>query len=289
MNRLRPWLVFRKQLRLAQSRSYQSIRRFNLKQNLKEDSDYSVILPTEPFVFGVSHIQPRSVPDHIVKPPYARGIPVPTEVNPLQESGKIELGGEAELKIREAALLAKKVREFAGTQVKVRLRFSNNYCQCRNWFSIQVGSTTNAVDAAVHDFIISHSAYPSPLLYSGFPRSCCTRYAIYLWNQLWNVEHWTFISVNNIIAHGIPDEFVRSYLFFQRTRFCLTSYTYLPVGHLKTVISSMLMLLSSWMDTTVTRHKHFLSETSWVLIYMDFMSPYGSFLGRTSLAENLSK
>lgn len=114
MNRLRHWSVFRKQLRLAQSRSYQSIRKFNSKQK----EDYSVILPTEPFVFGVSHIQPRFVPDHIVKPPYACGIQVET---PLQESGKIQLGGEAELKIREAASLAKKVREFAGTQVKVRL------------------------------------------------------------------------------------------------------------------------------------------------------------------------
>ena len=53
-----------------------------------------------------------------MKPPYACGIQVET---PLQESGKIQLGGGAELKIREAASLAKKVREFAGTQVKVRL------------------------------------------------------------------------------------------------------------------------------------------------------------------------
>lgn len=86
---------------------------------MKQKEDYNVILPAEPFVFGVSHIQPRFVPDHVVKPPYARGISVPTEDSPLQDSGKIELGGEAELKIREAALLAKKVREFAGTQVKV--------------------------------------------------------------------------------------------------------------------------------------------------------------------------
>jgi methionyl aminopeptidase len=118
MNRLRRWLVLRKQLRLAQSRSYQSIRRFGVKQ----EEDYNIILPTEPFVFGLSHIQPRFVPDHIVKPPYAGGIPIPTEEIPIQDSGKIELGGEAELKIREAALLAKKVREFAGAQVKVRLR-----------------------------------------------------------------------------------------------------------------------------------------------------------------------
>lgn len=152
-----------------------------MKQNLKEDC-YNVILPTEPFVFGVSHIQPRFVPDHVVKPPYARGIPVPIEDGPLQDtSGKIELGGEAELKIREAALLAKKVREFAGTQVKVSFfgDFPRGELLPKLTLQIQVGTTTNAIDAAIHDFIISHSAYPSPLLYSGFPRSCCTRYVIY--------------------------------------------------------------------------------------------------------------
>ena len=39
----------------------------------------------------------------------------------------------------------------------------------------------------VHEFILQNGAYPSPLLYKGFPKSCCT-------------------SVNNILVHGIPDE-----------------------------------------------------------------------------------
>lgn len=47
--------------------------------------------------------------------------------------------------------------------------------------------TTNSIDAAIHKFIIAHQAYPSPLLYKGFPRSCCT-------------------SVNNVVSHGIPDD-----------------------------------------------------------------------------------
>jgi len=51
---------------------------------------------------------------------------------------------------------------------------------------IRVGITTEEIDKAVHDFIISQDAYPSPLNYYGFPRSCCT-------------------SVNEIICHGIPD------------------------------------------------------------------------------------
>ncbi|PPQ78873.1 hypothetical protein CVT26_011836 [Gymnopilus dilepis] len=129
---------------------------------------YSVILPEEPFVFGVSHIESRTVPAHIVKPPYALtsdGMPDPKS---RQDSSKIKLGGEEESRLRAAARLAKEVRVFAGSLVKV-------------------GVTTNAIDSAVHDFIISRSAYPSPLHYQGYPRSCCT-------------------SINNIIVHGIPDD-----------------------------------------------------------------------------------
>jgi methionyl aminopeptidase len=39
----------------------------------------------------------------------------------------------------------------------------------------QVGVTTDEIDKEVHDFILSHGAYPSPLGYRGFPKSCCTR------------------------------------------------------------------------------------------------------------------
>lgn len=57
--------------------------------------------------------------------------------------------------------------------------------------ALQPGVTTDKIDAAIHHFIISHGAYPSPLLYQGFPKSCCT-------------------SVNNILTHGVPDEYVAS-------------------------------------------------------------------------------
>ena len=46
--------------------------------------------------------------------------------------------------------------------------------------------STEEIDRVVHDYIISQGAYPSPLNYYNFPRSCCT-------------------SVNEIICHGIPD------------------------------------------------------------------------------------
>ncbi|KAL0950307.1 hypothetical protein HGRIS_010282 [Hohenbuehelia grisea] len=132
---------------------------------------YSVILPEEPFVFGVSHITPRTVPASIKKPPYALPAALTAGGNLGYEhtgDGKIALGTEEETRLRSAAGLAKRVRDFAGQLCKV-------------------GTTTNSIDATIHEFIISNSAYPSPLLYRGFPRSCCT-------------------SINNIITHGIPDE-----------------------------------------------------------------------------------
>ncbi|OLY82697.1 Methionine aminopeptidase 1D, mitochondrial [Smittium mucronatum] len=49
------------------------------------------------------------------------------------------------------------------------------------------GITTAEIDSLVHNYIISNNAYPSPLNYYGFPKSICT-------------------SINNIVAHGIPDK-----------------------------------------------------------------------------------
>ncbi|KAI9188658.1 Methionine aminopeptidase 1 [Blastocladiella emersonii ATCC 22665] len=49
------------------------------------------------------------------------------------------------------------------------------------------GTTTDAIDAVVHAATIERGAYPSPLNYVGFPKSCCT-------------------SVNEVICHGIPDQ-----------------------------------------------------------------------------------
>lgn len=47
--------------------------------------------------------------------------------------------------------------------------------------------TTDEIDQFVHDETIASNAYPSPLLYCGFPKSVCT-------------------SVNNVVCHGIPDD-----------------------------------------------------------------------------------
>lgn len=49
------------------------------------------------------------------------------------------------------------------------------------------GVTTDSLDKLAHEFILDHGAYPSALLYRGFPKSICT-------------------SVNEVICHGIPDD-----------------------------------------------------------------------------------
>ncbi|CCM05542.1 uncharacterized protein FIBRA_07769 [Fibroporia radiculosa] len=139
-----------------------------------EDEDYDfgyydVILPHEPYVWGVSHIRPRTVPPHITRPSYALdGQNVPSNSH-SPHLRLLEPGGENEARLRSAAALASKVLRYAGSLVKI-------------------GVTTEEIDTKIHEMILSHSAYPSPLLYKGFPKSCCT-------------------SVNNIITHGIPDEF----------------------------------------------------------------------------------
>jgi len=134
--------------------------------------DYSVVLPKEPFVWGVSHIIPRPVPVHIPRPPYIKGDrPIPDDPmngDPYEGDGRIVLGSPEERSLRNAALLAKDALNYASTLAKV-------------------GVTTETIDTALHEWITAHGAYPSPLLYSGFPKSCCT-------------------SVNNIICHGVPDD-----------------------------------------------------------------------------------
>jgi methionyl aminopeptidase len=51
---------------------------------------------------------------------------------------------------------------------------------------LRAGMTTDEINTLVHDFIVAHNAYPSPLNYRGFPKSVCT-------------------SVNEVVCHGIPD------------------------------------------------------------------------------------
>lgn len=72
------------------------------------------------------------------------------------------------VKMRAAGKVAREVLDIAGQAVRP-------------------GITTDEIDALVHQETIKRGAYPSPLNYHGFPKSCCT-------------------SVNEVICHGIPDD-----------------------------------------------------------------------------------
>jgi methionyl aminopeptidase len=112
---------------------------------------------------------PRTVPDHIQKPDYAlhpRG--EPESENRVRASNVVEIKTAEEIeKMRTVCRMAAEVLQETGKIVKA-------------------GMTTDQIDAFVHEWCVAHGAYPSPLRYRGFPKSCCT-------------------SLNEVICHGIPD------------------------------------------------------------------------------------
>jgi methionyl aminopeptidase len=84
-----------------------------------------VILPKEPFVWGVSHIIPRPVPIHIPRPPYIKGdSPMLNDSNHREAYGddvRIALGSSDEVSLRKAALLARDALNYASTLAKVAI------------------------------------------------------------------------------------------------------------------------------------------------------------------------
>ncbi|XP_030065393.1 methionine aminopeptidase 1D, mitochondrial isoform X1 [Microcaecilia unicolor] len=121
----------------------------------QRSSTYSIVWPAT-----VSLAHP--VPEHIKKPDYVTTGIVPDWGDYIEIKNEDQIQG-----LRQACQLARHVLLRAGK-------------------SLKVGMTTEGIDALVHQEIISHNAYPSPLHYGGFPKSVCT-------------------SVNNVVCHGIPD------------------------------------------------------------------------------------
>jgi methionyl aminopeptidase len=131
--------------------------------------------PNYPFTGSLRPVYPlspkRHVPDHIQKPDYAdhpQGYPL-SEMS-LRGSTKIKQLSPSEIeKMRAVCRIGRQVLEEGAK-------------------AIRVGITTDEIDAIVHQACIERNAYPSPLNYHGFPKSCCT-------------------SVNEVICHGIPDRY----------------------------------------------------------------------------------
>lgn len=111
----------------------------------------------------------RPVPAHIHRPDYAAAVATTgsrsSSTGPgLSKRPEIQADASSQAGMRAAGKLAAEALQLAGSMAVP-------------------GVTTDAIDAAVHEFIISRGAYPSPLGYHGFPKSICT-------------------SVNEVVCHG---------------------------------------------------------------------------------------
>lgn len=104
----------------------------------------------------------RAVPAGIARPDYSE---TGTPKKPHAKSRPVS--SEMLARIRHASRAARRVLDRTAAAVKP-------------------GITSDQLDAIAHEASISEGAYPSPLNYSGFPKSICT-------------------SVNEVICHGIPD------------------------------------------------------------------------------------
>lgn len=113
-----------------------------------------------------SQSPPRPIPSTVLSLPSYHKTSIPHQ--PSQLPWQIEKKSEEDIaKMKKAGRIAREVLDAAGRAVRP-------------------GITTDEIDAIVHSETISRNAYPSPLNYHGYPKSCCT-------------------SINEIICHGIPD------------------------------------------------------------------------------------
>lgn len=119
--------------------------------------------PLRPF----PHTPKRSVPRDIPTPDYAyTGVPLgerdirSNNIPPVHSKEEIA-------KARAAGRVGREVLDIAAR-------------------ALRPGITTDEIDRIVHEETVKRGAYPSPLNYMGFPKSCCT-------------------SINEVICHGIPD------------------------------------------------------------------------------------
>lgn len=111
--------------------------------------------------------QQACVPDDIRKPDYADSGNPASEIAVRRSHHIPVLSASQIVNMREACTIGRRALDIAGSMIKP-------------------GVTGDAIDKAVYEYIVSEKAYPSPLNYYNFPKSCC-------------------ISVNEVICHGIPD------------------------------------------------------------------------------------
>lgn len=97
--------------------------------DIQDPGLYDIIMPEEPYQWGVAHITPHEVPPDITRPPYVKQVleclrlgKDPSYVGESYDAagdGRVGLGTDEELHLRKAARLAKQVLKYAGGLVKV--------------------------------------------------------------------------------------------------------------------------------------------------------------------------
>lgn len=114
-----------------------------------------------------SYVTPRQVPPPVPRPDYAyTGDPRIEDQSKFQRVAPTFTAEQVAL-IREACAIGRGALD-VGAKLCVP------------------GAIPDDIDQAVHNYIVSKGAYPSPLNYRGFPKSVC-------------------ISINEVVCHGIPD------------------------------------------------------------------------------------
>jgi methionyl aminopeptidase len=127
----------------------------------KRRSSVALMVPSEPPVRPGFVSAGRPVPAQIPRPPYAAtGDPGPSRSALVRTPDEVT-------RMRRAGVAAAEILLVATA-------------------GVEVGMTSDQIDAVVHEATIERGGYPSPLGYRGFPKSTCT-------------------SVNEVICHGIPD------------------------------------------------------------------------------------
>jgi len=165
------------------------------KGNGKKEKTYEIIQPT---VLPKDHAESiqnivSAIPSHISLPEYAISSIPGKEIKSNNDKFSINtltVWNDDEIKcIRQSCQIAKEVLRTLSSLISCHSQpiLSNSIIPKYGEMNNQKVLTTNDLNEIAHKMIISANAYPSALNFNRYPKSIST-------------------SVNNIAAHGIPDD-----------------------------------------------------------------------------------